>query len=50
MTLVALTEAVAIAKAVARRHNDKLDGNQEFIGQGLANLAGAFFSAYPASG
>lgn len=50
MTLLALTEAVAIAKAVARRHRDTLDGNQEFIGQGLANLAGSFFSAYPASG
>lgn len=50
MTLLALTEAVAIAKAVARRHNDLLDGNQEFIGQGLANIVGSFFSAYPASG
>lgn len=50
MTLLALTEAMAIAKAVARSHNDALDGNQEFIGQGLANLAGSFFSAYPASG
>ena len=50
MTLLALTEAVAIAKAIARRHNDTLDGNREFIGQGLANLAGAFFSSLPASG
>jgi SulP family sulfate permease len=50
MTLLALTEAVAIAKAVARRNQDTLDGNQEFIGQGLANLAGSFFSSYPASG
>ena len=50
MTLLALTEAVAIARALASRHGDKLDGNQEFIGQGVANLAGAFFSAYPASG
>jgi SulP family sulfate permease len=50
MTLLALTEAVAIARALAPRHGDKLDGNQEFIGQGLANLAGSFFSAYPVSG
>jgi len=50
MTLLALTEAVAIARALATKHGDKLDGNQEFIGQGLANLAGAFFSAYPSSG
>ena len=50
MTLLALTEATAIAKAVARKRGDRLDGNQEFIGQGLANVAGSFFSAYPTSG
>lgn len=50
MTLLALTEASAIARAMARRRGDALDGNQEFIGQGLANLSGAFFSAMPTSG
>ena len=50
MTLLAVTEAMAIAKAVARRGNEAFDGNRELLGQGLANLAGAFFSAYPASG
>lgn len=50
LTLLALTEAVAIAKAVARRCGDELDGNREFVGQGLANLVGAFFSALPSSG
>jgi SulP family sulfate permease len=50
MTLLALTEATAIARSVARARGDRLDGNQEFVGQGLANVAGAFFSAYPASG
>ena len=32
------------------RRGEKVDGNQEFIGQGLANIAGSFFSAYPSSG
>ncbi len=50
MTLLALTEAIAIARALAIRAGERLDGNQEFIGQGLANIAGSFFSAYPASG
>ena len=50
MTLIALTEAMAIARSVAIKNQDKLDGNQEMIGQGLANLAGAFFSSYPSSG
>lgn len=50
MTLLALTEASAIARAVARRRGDQLDGNQEFIGQGLANVAGAFTACFPCSG
>ena len=50
MTLLALAEAVSIAQAMARRRREKLDGDQEFLGQGLANVIGSFFSAYPASG
>jgi sulfate permease, SulP family len=50
MTLLALTEAVSIAQALARKRNETLNGSQEFIGQGLANVAGSFFSAYPSSG
>lgn len=50
MTLLALTEASAIARSMARRRGDALDGNQEFVAQGLANITGAFFSAMPSSG
>jgi len=50
MTLLALAEAVSIARAVAERSGHALDGPREVRAQGLANLAGAFFSAYPASG
>jgi len=50
MTLLASTEAMAIARAMALKRNDAFNANQEFIGQGLANLAGSFFSAYPSSG
>lgn len=50
MTLLAVTEAMAIAKMIARRGNEPFDGNQELVGQGLANLTGSFFSSYPASG
>ncbi len=50
MTLLALTEAMAIAKAVARQYGDGLDGNREFVGQGLANIVGSFFSSMPCSG
>ncbi len=50
MTLLASTEAMAIARALALKRNDSFDANQEFIGQGLANVGGSFFSAYPSSG
>jgi sulfate permease, SulP family len=50
MTLLAVTEALSIAQAMAKKKHHKLDANQELIGQGLANVAGAFFSSYPASG
>jgi SulP family sulfate permease len=50
MTLLASTEAMAIARAIALKSKDRFNANQEFIGQGLANIAGSFFSAYPSSG
>jgi SulP family sulfate permease len=50
LTVLGLTEAVSIARAVALKSGQRIDGNQEFIGQGLSNLSGAFFSSYPSSG
>jgi SulP family sulfate permease len=50
ITMLALTEAVSIARAIAVRSEQRISGNQEFIGQGLSNIVGAFFSAYAASG
>ncbi len=50
MTLLALTEAVTIARSLAARRGHPVDGNQEFIGQGLSNIIGSFFSAYVATG
>ena len=50
VTLLALTEAVSIARALAARSGQHVDGNQEFIGQGLSNLGGSFFSGYVATG
>ena len=50
MTLFALTEAVSIARSIAARAGYQIDGNQEFIGQGLSNIVGSFFSGYVATG
>lgn len=50
VALLGLVEAASIARAVATRSNQMVDGNQEFIGQGLSNIVGAFFSGYATSG
>ncbi len=50
VTLFALTEAVSIARSIAIRAGQHIDGNQEFIGQGLSNIVGGFFSGYVATG
>ena len=50
LTVLGLTQAISIARAVAARTGQRIDGNQEFIGQGLSNIAGSFTSAMPSSG
>ncbi len=50
VTLLALTEAVSIGRSLGARSGQRIDGNQEFIGQGLSNLAGSFFSGYVSTG
>lgn len=50
LALLSLTEAIAIARAVALKSGQRLDSSQEFIGQGLANVLGAFTSSYVSSG
>jgi SulP family sulfate permease len=50
VSILALTEAVAISRAIAAQSGQRIDSNQEFIGQGLSNIAGSFFSAYTSSG
>ncbi len=50
LTIVALGQSVSIAKAVAQRSGQHIDTNREFIGQGLSNIAGSFFSSYVSCG
>ena len=50
ITLVGFMEAVSIGKAMATRTRQRLDANQELIGQGLANVAGCLSQAFPVSG
>jgi SulP family sulfate permease len=50
LSMLALTEAVSIARAIAVRSEQRIDGNREFVGQGLSNVLGSFFSSYASSG
>jgi SulP family sulfate permease len=49
VALVSLTQAMSITHAIALKSGQRLDDNQEFIAQGLANVTAAFFSGFPTS-
>jgi MFS superfamily sulfate permease-like transporter len=50
ISFLGFMEAISIAKAMAAKTGQRLDPNQELIGQGLANLLGAMGKSYPTSG
>jgi len=50
VALLGLIEAVSISRAIASKSHQRIDGNQEFFGQGLSNVVGSFFSSYAGSG
>lgn len=50
ISLLGFMEAISIAKAMAAKTGQRLDPNQELIGQGIANIAGSFARSYPTSG
>lgn len=50
VALLGLIEAVSISRAVATKSSQRINSNQEFIGQGLSNIVGSFFSSYAGSG
>ena len=50
ISLVGFMEAISIAKAMAAKTKHRIDPNQELIGQGLGNITGSLFQAYPSSG
>jgi len=50
ISVLGFMEAISIAKRMAAVTGQRIDPNQELIGQGLANIAGSFFRSYPVSG
>ena len=49
-TILALTLAVSVARGMAVRTGQHVDTNQEFVGQGISNVVGSFFSSFPSAG
>ena len=50
IALLGFMEAISIAKAMAAKTGQRLDPNQELLGQGLANMTGSFSGGYTVSG
>ncbi len=50
VALLGLIEAVSISRSIATKSHQRINGNQEFIGQGLSNIVGSFLSSYAGSG
>lgn len=50
LSIVALGQSISIAKALGLRSGQVIDPNREFLGQGLSNIAGGFFSSYVSCG
>lgn len=50
IAILGIVEALSIAKSISSSSGQRIDGNQEFIGQGLSNISSAFFSSIPGSG
>jgi len=49
-TILALTLAIGVGRSIGLKSGQRIDSNQEFIGQGISNVAGSFFSAFPSAG
>jgi len=50
IALLGLIEASSIGRSIATKSNQRIDANQEFIGQGASNIIGSFLSSYASSG
>jgi MFS superfamily sulfate permease-like transporter len=50
IALLGFMEAISVAKAMAARTGQRVDPDQELIGQGLANISGSFAQSFPSAG
>ncbi|ANT62690.1 sodium-independent anion transporter [Salipiger sp. CCB-MM3] len=49
IAIVGLLEALSVSRALALRSGQMIDGNREFLAQGLSNVIGSLFRCYPSS-
>lgn len=49
-TVLSLVESSAVARSIAAKTGQRLEPSTEFFGQGMSNIAAAFFGGYPVGG
>lgn len=50
ISMVGFMEAISVAKAMAAKTRQRIEPNQELLGQGLSNLVGSLSQSFPVSG
>ena len=50
IAVISLIQTTAIVRSISLQTGQRTDNNQEFVGQGMANIACGFFSGFPGSG
>jgi sulfate permease, SulP family len=50
IALIGFVESISVAQTLAAKRRQRIDPNQELIGLGVANIAGAFSGGYPVTG
>lgn len=50
ISLIGFMEAISVARVAAAQTGQRIDPNQELVGQGMANMIGALTKSYPVSG
>jgi sulfate permease, SulP family len=50
IAVIGLIEAMSIARSIGSQTGQRVNSNQEFVGQGMANIACGFFSGFTCSG
>ncbi len=50
ISIIGYLETFAVSKSISKQTKQKIDVNQELIGQGFGNIASSIFQGYPVSG